>query len=153
MRLVKQSKGNWQYHLNHNEADILLGLVKKFPFTELSQIKISKTDNEPATVERGKLLNESLAEHRKALKTLAMNLLGNEKWQPSGEGQLLTLDSGSREILLQILNDIRVGCWHALGEPEVLESPAAHSSRKDLTYRKLMDLAGYFEMKFLEPEV
>ena len=152
MKLVKPSPGNWQYHLNQNEADLLLGLMKRFPFTEMDRVKISKTDQEPKAIEREKLLNESLAEHRRNLTRIAVNLLGKEKWKPAEEGRLLTLDSESRENLLQILNDIRVGCWHGLGEPETLDFLPAPSSVKDFACRHLMDLAGYFEMGLLETE-
>ena len=154
MRLVKQSKSSWQYHLSQNEADILLGLVKKFPFTEAAHVKISKTDTEPETMEKEKLLNESLAEHRKELTKLAVKLLDAGKFKKLDDGQLLTLtlDTESREILLQVLNDIRVGCWRALGEPEELEPQTAEPTKKELVYRNLMDLAGYFEHSLLSPE-
>jgi hypothetical protein len=150
MKLTLQSGESWQYQLNQPEADILLGLMKKFPFTELGPVQFSKTDADPKTAERKKLLAESLAQHREELKGLAVNLLGADKWQKSDSGRLLTLNTEGREILLQILNDIRIGCWHALGEPEPLEQPAA--SGQQFAHRQLMDLAGYFEMNLLEPE-
>lgn len=152
MKLVAQSHESWQYHLNHREADILVGLVEKFPFTAPAPARISKTLEERKTKEREKLLNESLAEHRKELTKLAGTLLGNDQWKKSKTGRLLTLNPHSREVLLQILNDIRIGCWHALGMPEVLELDHAPASTKELGYRNLMDLAGYFEMSLLEPE-
>ena len=154
MKLVKQSKGIWRYHLNQQEADILVSLVKKFPFTGIDHVKISRTDKEPAVVEREKLLNESLAEHRKELTKLAVKLLDAGKFKKLDDGQLLTLtlDTESREILLQILNDVRVGCWRALGEPEELEPQPPQPAKKELVYRNLMDLAGYFEHSLLRPE-
>jgi len=148
MRLVRQSSEHWQYHLNQSEADILLGLVKKFPFTGMGPAQASKTDDCPKAVEREKLLAESLAEHRKELKKLALSLLRDDQWKKVGEDRLLTLNSESREVLLQVLNDIRVGCWRALGEPEELDVP----TKKGLGFRYLMELAGYFEMSLLEPE-
>jgi len=58
---------------------------------------------------------------------------------------MMTVSLEEREKLLQILNDIRVGCWRALGEPEDLHTNVAQTSTKDLAYQNLMDLAGYFE--------
>jgi|CZKV01.1.fsa_nt_gi leucyl/phenylalanyl-tRNA--protein transferase len=150
MKLVNESKGGWQYLLNQNEADVLRGLVNKFPFTEDVHIHISKTDRDPRADEREKLLNESLAEHRKELKKLAVDLLAGEKWKQSEKGCILTLKSESREILLQILNDIRIGCWRKLGEPEDLDLLVPQTSGKNLAYRNLMELAGYFENSFLD---
>jgi hypothetical protein len=58
---------------------------------------------------------------------------------------LLTLTAEDREIMLQILNDIRVGCWHELGKPESLELQKLDCSAKELRFHSFMNLAGYFE--------
>jgi hypothetical protein len=152
MKLVKQKDGLWQYHLAQNEADVLVGLLKKFPFTKIDPVKISKTDKHPKARERGKLLNESLAEHRKELKKLALDLIRPDKFKQQEKGWLMTLSLEERETMLQILNDIRVGSWRALGEPDDLHSKAPQTDAKDLTYRSLMDLAGYFECGLLTTE-
>jgi hypothetical protein len=151
MRLATQSGDRWQYLLNRHEADILRGLLKTFPFTELARAEASKNDHDQSARERAELLTASLTEHRDELRQLAANLLGAEHWRVSENGHLLTLDSAAREILLQILNDIRIGSWRVLGEPEVLEEHRPATTR-EFTHRQLMDLAGYFEMGLLEPE-
>jgi hypothetical protein len=97
-------------------------LLKKFPFTKIDPVKISKTDKHPKAREREKLLNESLAEHRKELKKLALDLIRPDKFKRMEKGWLMTLSSENRETMLQILNDIRVGSWRALGEPEELHT-------------------------------
>jgi hypothetical protein len=116
MKLVRHSARSRQYILNKDEGFLLKNLLKQFPFTGDSAVKISRTDVQPKMIEREKLLNESLAE--------------------KGE---------ECEILLQILNDIRVGCWRALGEPEILESLKSGHSEQELANHSLMNLAGYFE--------
>ena len=151
MKLVKKTNRSWQYLLRPNEADLLRGLVKKFPFTEDRHAKISRTDMDSKATGREKLLNESLAEHRQELQKLALNLLNRQRWKKSGKDCRLTLNSEAREILLQILNDTRIGCWHELGEPEDLESKPARTSLRNLAHRNLMDLAGHFEHSLLEP--
>jgi hypothetical protein len=149
MKLVRQKDGVWQYHLAQNEADILVGLLNKFPFTKIDPVKISKTDKHPKAREREKLLNESLAEHRKELKKSALDLIRPDKFKQLEKGWLMTLSSENRETMLQILNDIRVGSWRALGEPEELHTNTPKTDAKDLAYRSLMDLAGYFECALL----
>ena len=52
MRLIAQSGGNWRYRLLPGEADILRGLLGKFPFTVPGVVAISKTDDHPAARER-----------------------------------------------------------------------------------------------------
>jgi hypothetical protein len=96
-------------------------LLSQFPVTESVTSKISRTDAEPETVEREKLLNESMAQHRDELKKLAKNLMRADKLKAGQNGWRLLINSEEWEILFQIINDIRVGCWRELGEPENLE--------------------------------
>jgi len=63
----------------------------------------------------------------------------------------LALDAATRETLLQILNDIRVGCWHALGEPETLDV-FTPKTVAEISLQNWMDLAGFFEQSLIELE-
>lgn len=154
MRLVKSSGQSRQYHLNQKEADILTGLLREFPFTDQGPARISRAQDSPdsQTEDRGKLLNESLAAHREELTAFARALLEPNHWKKSGAGQTLTLEAAARELLLQILNDVRLGCWHALGEPDSIEAPPPPASASAAAFRNLMDVAGYFEWNLLAGE-
>jgi hypothetical protein len=149
MKIVKHKGETWQYVLNDVEAGLLKQLLKNFPFTGNVPVKISKTGSDPKSIEREKLLNESLAEHRKELKTQAAGLVSSEKLKPGEKGNMLILTGDEREILLQILNDIRVGCWRALGKPEALELHMPRKSKPAQAHQHLMDLAGFFEHHLL----
>jgi hypothetical protein len=148
MNLVKQTGRRWQYALNPIEADVLQGLLNGFPFTEPRAAAISLVGKDAATHERTQLLNEALADHRKELKVFAVKILAQLEQKKSG--WRLTLDGELREILLQILNDIRLGCWHALGAPVSLD--AVPESAGEFSFRNWMDLAGYFEQSLIEAE-
>lgn len=149
MKLLKHNKEGWQYELNKREGDCLRSLLNQFPITESAHAKISKTCAEPETIEKEKLLNESLAQHRDELKKLAKNLMSADKLKAGQNGWRLLISSEEREVLFQILNDIRVGCWRVLGEPENLEPKSSPPSDKELVFYNLMNLAGYFEHKLL----
>jgi len=152
MKRVKQTKGAWQYLLNPTEVSLLKSLLRKFPLAGNVPVKITKTDTDPKATEREHLLNESLAEHRQELKRQAMRLLGAEKFRKSENEYLLTLTAGERETLLQILNDLRVGCWVSLGRPESLEHPAPAPSAVEFAHHSMMSLAGYFEHHRVDQE-
>lgn len=152
MKLISRADGCWQYQLLANEAEILRSLLEQFPFAGAKEARISMTDAEPETLEREKWLNESLAEHRRELKRLAAALLEQDKWEQKHDGYRLKLDAGAREVLLQVLNDIRVGIWQALGEPESLDEYPPETSKRELVLRQIMELAGYFEMQLLATE-
>jgi hypothetical protein len=152
MKLVKQTKDGWQYQLDPPEADCLRSLLLQFPITANVPAKISRTDSDPQTMDREKLLNESLADHRKELKKIARSMMGTGKFKVRDKGWQLCVNSEEREILLQILNDIRVGSWRALGEPENLETPTPNPTEPEQVLNNIMNLAGYFEYKLLDLE-
>ena len=150
MKLAKQSGDGFQYHLSAEEAHCLRLLVGQFPLAAFSPATISKTDS--AAVEREKLLNESLAARRKELKRKAGHLVSEGKFKNVEGGQLFHLDGEGREILLQVLNDIRVESWRLLGEPENLEINILDLPEDKLSHYQFMHLAGYFEYHFLNLE-
>jgi hypothetical protein len=151
MKLVDHSNDSWAYQLTPQEADLLRSLLKRFPLGRAAKPRISQNNDGPADEDRQKLLEESLTEHRRDLKRLARSLLGEEQWQAAPPGTLLTLTSELREILLQILNDVRMGCWRALGEPDDL-AEVVPTEPTAAGHRTLMDLAGFFEMHLLDPD-
>ena len=152
MKLIKLSPTDAQYFLTRTELQVLGSVLQKFPFTNDFPARISRHGTDPHAAEREKLLKQSLAEHRRELAQSARGLLAPEKLKPWNKGHLLTLSPGDRETLLQILNDIRVGCWHALGEPEELESKTPAMSDQEFAWRNLMHLSGYFESYLVEDE-
>jgi hypothetical protein len=142
MKLVAETENTWKYELVSNEADVLVQLLRRFPLAELKPVKISKRDQDSKVVERETLLNESLAAHRKDLKRLAEGLAS--KLTRTGDVYSLTLNPEEREMLMQIFNDIRIGAWQSLGEPENLEMPVSAEFTEQVNW-SLMNLVGYFE--------
>jgi hypothetical protein len=156
MKLVRHAAAGWTFQLTKIEAQYLRHLVgEMYPFGRVPRIMISKKERNRQAVERESLLHESLAEHREHLKQSAAKFLAEQKWAAAGKDHLLTLNAESREMLFQILNDVRVGCWRALGEPESLDLlplPDANSPAEETRCRYALELAGYFEYVLLEPE-
>lgn len=148
MRLLKHSGTKWQYVLNPREGLLLRMLVKEFPLTPATPGKINRTGGDPRSAGRERLLNESLGEHRKDLKRQARKLL-TAKFKDGEDGWRLSMNLDEREILLQLLNDIRVESWHALGEPENLDALPPQASEADQKHHQLMHVAGYFEWKMV----
>lgn len=152
MKLVRHTGDGWQYQLNPVEVDCLRSLFNRFPITANATIKISRTTSDPQTVDREKLLNESLADHREKLKKKAGSLIAADRFKARGKSRLWCINSEEREVLFQILNDIRVGSWRALGEPENLEPQTSNPTGKDEAFHHIMNLAGYFEYNLLHHE-
>ena len=149
MKLLRQVRNGWEYQLNQSEAMCLRQLISGFPLTPATAARATRTESGRKAADREQLLNESLAEHRADLKQQARRLLAAGNFQMRQNGWRLRLDSEEREILLQLLNDIRVGSWQALGEPEDLELKSSSLSEKELSFHTLMQLAGFFEFQLL----
>jgi len=150
MKLVKLTSADAQYFLNSTELMVLRSLLRKFPFTPRFPARVTRRRGDPQTAERKKLLNQALAEHRRQLKASARNLLADEKIHSQDNGHLLTLTSEDRETLLQVLNDIRVGCWHALGKPEAPQPHTAALSNQEIKWHGLMHFTAHFEAYLVE---
>ncbi|MGH7941342.1 MAG: hypothetical protein ACREFR_09750, partial [Limisphaerales bacterium] len=127
MKLVKQSPKEFQYELQEQDAESLRFLVKQFPIADFSPAVISRTDAGPKSMEREKLIHESLRAHRDELKRQARALVRPEKFKIEDDKQVYRISPRAREFMLQILNDIRVESWRILGEPDDPEAqiPAA----------------------------
>ena len=150
MKLVKQNGKGFEYRLTAQEAHSLRLLVGLFPVAALLPGKISKSD--PEALEREKLLNESLAAHRENLRRQAKELVQPARFKASGNHQLYRISHGKREVMLQVLNDIRVDSWRVLGEPENLDTCAFELPQDKFKYYYLMYIAGEFEYYFLNLE-
>ena len=151
MRLLTQGKGGWRYQLSRAEAQALRSLLRLFPTTATVAVRITHTDTDPKAVEREKLLNDSLAQHREELRRKAQHLIGGDRLKVWGDRYVLSLGLDDREVLLQILNDIRVESWRALDQPEDLD-PLPNPSESERVHHTRMSLAGYFECMLLNLE-
>jgi hypothetical protein len=151
MKLLKHNGTEWKYRLEPKEGMLLRALVREFPQTAAAPVRITRTVADAKSAERERLLNESLANHRRELKQRAVKLLA-ANLKPGKDGWRLSLSREEREILLQLINDIRVESWHALGEPENIDALPSPPSEADLRQHHLMHLAGYFEWKLFDLE-
>jgi hypothetical protein len=151
MRLLTRSEGGWQFQLSRGEVHALRYLINQFPTTAQAAAKITRTDTDPKAAEREKLLNTSLAEHREELRQQAQHLISGDRLKTRRDQYVWTMGPDGREILLQILNDIRVESWRALGEPENLDA-LTNPTESEQVHHAHMTLAGHFECELLELE-
>ena len=52
--------------------------------------------------------------------------------------------------MLQILNDVRVGCWVKLGRPELESVPKPNLTGQAARNMAALEMSGYFQMVMLE---
>jgi hypothetical protein len=152
MKLLRQQDERLVFALNRAEQSLLVAVLQSFPAVPLSHHQLTKdAASDPAATANQRLLEESLqAQQGERLSWLTKMLAGTAYFKPVKNGFHLTVSRPEIEDLLQILNDVRVGNWLALGSPEL--EACASLSLNDNTAGHLhrMELAGWFEMFFLQ---
>ena len=147
MKLVSSGPTNHVFLLAERERVLLMQLLSLYPRVPPDHHKASKTPA-PSPAETEQLLKEALADQcQQNRKIVAAFLNDPGKFRKSEHGWDLTVTSAEVEWLLEILNDIRVGSWLALGAPEDLDSLRVGDEPPiDLLF---MELAGFFQMQIL----
>ncbi|MBL68711.1 MAG: hypothetical protein CMO74_09745 [Verrucomicrobiales bacterium] len=113
MKTLTHEDGHRRVRLTTNEKELLLTLLPQYP--KLPNHHPNGSDDSDANP----LLKEALADLRnKNRATTRAFLADTSRFQPDGKDWILTLTDTDLEWLLQVLNDLRVGSWRALGSPQ-----------------------------------
>lgn len=124
MKLLRTGKSGLVFQLGPREKQLLFEIIKQYPLVPVSRHQLSRGGQEPDADENQRLLEEALAEQRAENRRQVLALLkGRRRFRKTKSGFEFTLRRRQIEWLLQVLNDIRVGSWLALGEPEQGEEP------------------------------
>lgn len=150
MKRIKSKPEVWVFRMEAAEVSQLKHLVENYPITPAVPAKISQTDTGDASREREQLLEESLAAHRAELRQYTGFLMNAKHLKELKTCWRLTLTHEEREILLQMMNDIRVGCWHALGNPEDLYALNASHTARHYAMVAFIHVAGFFEHHLID---
>jgi hypothetical protein len=146
--LVRNRKNGQVFHLSPREKQLLLETLKLYPLVPASHHRLSRSQPASSADENQRLLEESLAEQRAANRRQVEALLQSpDRLREVESGYELTISRGDREWLLQVLNDVRVGSWLALGEPESGEEPEINA--QNARFLIALELAGLFETALL----
>ena len=151
MRLLRASKGNYQFHLGQREKHVFCELLGLYPCIPPAHQPLSKNGKVPDGELNQHLLDEALAEQRadnqNQLKVFLSDPLRLVPIQKEHDrGFRLTLSPAELEWLLQILNDIRVGSWLRLGSPE---EPRLVLDAATMPHVWAMEASGHFQMQLL----
>lgn len=148
MKLLRAGKDGHVFHLGQREQQLLLETLKLYPLVPASHHRLSKRHNARQSDEDQRLLEEALAEQRQANRQQVMAMLNEPKrFRAIKAGFELTLTPPQVEWLLQVLNDVRVGSWLALGEPEPGEEPEV--TKQNVKYLLALELCGLFQSVLL----
>ena len=148
MKLVRTAKDGHVFHLGQREKQLLLETITLYPLVPAAHHRLSKDGKESKADENQRLLEEALAEQRQENRRQVLAMLNQpQRFRETKSGFELELAPAQVEWLLQVLNDVRVGSWLALGEPEQGKEPAI--TAQNAKYLLAMELCGLFESVLL----
>ena len=149
MKLIRADKDRFTFGMGKREKGLLFQILQLYPLVPPAHHQLSKSDDGKAHAENQRLLEEALAEQRRENRRRLLEMLNDPtRFRESDAGPRFTLTASEMEWLLQVLNDVRVGSWLALGEPEELDVPEVNQT--NAPYLLAMESAGYFESALLD---
>jgi hypothetical protein len=148
VRLSRKDKDCLVFQLHGREKQLLLHTLKLYPLVPPSHHLLSKNNDAQAAEENQRLLEEALAERRQENRRQVLAMLEEpQRFRETKTGLELTLTPAEIEWLLQVLNDVRVGSWLILGEPEPGDEPEV--TEANARYLLALELCGLFESSLL----
>ena len=148
MKLVRADKSGQVFYLGQREKQLLIDTVARYPLVPAAHHRLSKNDPGPNAEENQRWLEAALDEQRQENRRQVLAMLNEpQRFRAAKSGFELTLTPVQIEWLLQVLNDVRVGSWLALGEPEPGEEPDV--TEQNAGYLLAMELCGAFQSGLL----
>jgi hypothetical protein len=152
VKLLRANKKSLVFLLSESEKAVLLDILELYPCIPPGhrRHRLHARAAVSSDLENQCLLEEALAEQRaKTKRQLEGWMKSPTTFKATPAGAELHLRTGDLDWLLQVLNDVRVGSWIALGEPEELPRDLPADSAAAL-HACAMELAGLFQMTLLE---
>ena len=151
MKLIRTRREKLVFEISLPEKRLLFEVLKLYPLVSATHHRLGRKSNIVQPNDHQRLLEESLADQRKENRKNVQAMLDKPgHFQTTASGGQLTLSGPEIEWLLQVLNDIRVGSWIALGSPDPEQGKTTTFDEKTAPHFHMMELAGAFEMVFLD---
>jgi len=151
VKLIRSKRNQLVFEISPVEKSLLRETLELYPRVASAHHRLSRESAPAGSEERQRLLEESLATQREENRRNVRALLAEPgRFQPKAEGFLFTLSRPELEWLLQVVNDVRVGSWIALGSPDTEHGDHIVLDEKTAPHARSMELAGAFEMVFLD---
>jgi hypothetical protein len=148
MNFIKAHKETFSFQIDGKEKRLLFEVLRLYPLIPVSHQRLSKSEER---IEDQQLLEQALAvqrrEHKKQVQAI---LKAKSRFRANKEGFCFSLKAAQMEWLLQVLNDVRVGSWLALGSPDGALEILAALNEKTAPYLWAMEAAGHFQAALLK---
>ena len=151
MKLIRKDGDSFVFDLGKREKRLLLEVLKLYPLVPGAHHRVSRSADDSRVTENQKLLEEALAERTQENRRQLQAMLNDgQRFKETERGHQLTLSATQMEWLLQVINDIRVGSWLILGQPDDKKGKAIAVNNDNARYYAAMEFCGYFQMMLLD---
>jgi hypothetical protein len=148
MKFFHLSADAYSFEFVRREKQMLFQVLGCYPLVPVAHHRLSRQSDPDGGQQAW--LEESLAAHRAETRQKVRQLMTNPgNFPPTGGGFHWTATRGDLEWMLQVLNDVRVGSWLALGSPDLASAQAGQPTAETRERWMTMDLAGGFETIFI----
>lgn len=148
MKLVESNEHHLVFEITSEQRLLLEHALRRYP-VDFEEDPISR-DPQFDLTDADELLTAAMAESRAENRRAVGNFLREPgRFEEGEDGCRMKLQRSKINWLLEVLNDVRVGCWHQLGQPD-LESFRADAGT-DVTEKVFaMQLCAWFQVALLE---
>ena len=151
MKLIRRDGESFLFHISKREKGLLFEVLKLYPLIPIAHHRVSQAAAAPRVLESQKLLESALADRTRENKRQLLAMLNQEaRLQETDGAQRLKLSAPQMEWLLQVLNDIRVGSWLILGQPDEKKGKPIELNDENARYYAAMEFCGLFQMTLLD---
>ena len=151
MKLIRTRRDQLVFEIGRREKALLCEMLQLYPLVSPTHHRLSRKSNIVQPNDHQRLLEESLAAQREENRKNVQDLLDEpRRFQTAPAGFHFKITRTEIEWLLQVLNDVRVGSWIALGSPDTQHEEKIALDEKTAPHVRSMELAGAFEMVFLD---
>ena len=155
MKFIRPQKSgsaaaSFVFQISKQEVEWLLAVLKFYPQLNSDYHQISQ--GVAAEIIAGQqLLEEAMAQRRGEHKRKLDQFLATPGRFRLEAPDLyrLTLAAGQMDWMLQVLNDVRVGCWVKLGRPELEPVCTRKLNVEEARMMAILELSGFFQMVLL----
>ncbi len=139
------------FHISQREKVVLLATLKLYPLLDVSHHQLSRNPKTSGQAEQ-QWLEETMEQQRQDHKKRLGQFFNNDRrfFKDGKDDLLLTLTGEQMEWLLRVLNEIRVGSWVRLGQPELEAARKIGLTGAQARLFTAMELSGYFQAALLE---
>lgn len=154
MKFVRRHGQTLRFELGKRERRLLLHALQLYPQLDVAHQRLTKAEKTERHTEAEDLRQEILSDHqrecRQLIGTFIGDKLGGTAEVPGSTAFPLALTRAQAEWLLEVLNDVRVGTWVRLGQPDEASLLGVTFNAENVARAAAMEYCAYFQSLLLE---